>query len=329
MAFQKAHQKELDVEAVINEFEQKLDRLKILYEQYFIGVEKREPLVPLKDVVRVMRQLEQVQIRNTGHRYRYRNLVQKFNVYRTYWNRTLREKELGTYHRDVARMSRGLARRGISVAQLGKGASVAAVERALTEAVHDRFDDSRETGQHEAIRKRRTVEDDTGKLPAVDDTPEHAEVDDTRETGKHAAITDEVLQRLTTSPHQTGLQPEAALGPADLNEEDEDTGRSASVGPPRPARTPRKVATLRPAAPQAAPPAMPQGISEGEMQSLYRRFVKAKEMCGEDTKSIRYESLVKSIASQLPKIQAEHQGRAVEFQVVIRGGRAILRAKPR
>ncbi len=65
------------------------------------------------------------------------------------------------------------------------------------------------------------------------------------------------------------------------------------------------------------------------MQSLDRRFVKAKQMCGEDTSNIKYESLVKSVNQQLPKIQAQHQGREVEFQVVIREGRAILRAKPK
>src|SRR5512139_3392299 len=114
MAFSQP-QKELDVEASLNEFEQKLDRLKILYEQYFMGVEKREPLVPLKDVVRVMRALEQVQIRNTGHRYRYRNLVQKLNSYRSYWNRTIRAIDNGTYFRDVARMGRSMAKKGIAV----------------------------------------------------------------------------------------------------------------------------------------------------------------------------------------------------------------------
>ena len=37
-----------EVEAAINEFQRKLDRLKVLYEQYFMGIEKREPLVPLR-----------------------------------------------------------------------------------------------------------------------------------------------------------------------------------------------------------------------------------------------------------------------------------------
>lgn len=63
------------------------------------------------------------------------------------------------------------------------------------------------------------------------------------------------------------------------------------------------------------------------MQSIYRRFVKAKKLCGEDTSSVRYESLVSSINRQLPKLRAQSQGRDVDFQVVIRNGRAILKAK--
>jgi len=49
-------------------------------------------------------------------------------------------------------------------------------------------------------------------------------------------------------------------------------------------------------------------------------------MCGEDTSTVHYDSLVKSISQQLPKIREQNQGRNVEFQVVIREGRAILRA---
>ncbi len=115
----------VDVVELVGEFDRKLDRLKILYEQYFMGIEKREPTVPLKEVVRIMRELDQQQIRNTGVRFRYRTLVQKFNTYRTYWNRILRAIDNGTYQRDIARLSRNLARRGIAMPQLGRTASPA------------------------------------------------------------------------------------------------------------------------------------------------------------------------------------------------------------
>jgi hypothetical protein len=68
-------------------------------------------------------------------------------------------------------------------------------------------------------------------------------------------------------------------------------------------------------------------MSEEKIQAIYRSYVKAKKMCGEDSSKVRYESVAKSINSQLPKLKEKYKGRQVEFQVVIRDGRAILKAK--
>ena len=323
-----------EVEAMIVEFEKKLDRLKTLYEQYFMGIEKREPTVPLKDVVRVMRALENEQIRNTGLRFRYRTLVQKLNTYRTYWNRTLREIERGTYHRDLARLRRSLARKGIEMPSVGKLRSVTDVERAMSEA-----------GAAQQGKKR---EDDTDRFQV----PAAANV--------RGASADDLRRRLGDGASEPA--PEPALGPLDLNddEDEEETGRHTSgffnAPPPRrgaqapaarqesdlpPApRTPSSPGMQRaPSSPgvQRAPStpgmrpaaARGRGPSEEEVQSLYRRFVRAKQLCGEDTSSVHIDSLKKSIEHQLPKIQKMYKGRDVEFQVVIRSGRAILKAKPK
>jgi hypothetical protein len=90
----------------------KIDRLKVLYEQYFMGIEKIEPTVARKEVTRAMLQLQQVYIRNTGLRFRFNTMLQKWNIYVTYWNRTLREIENGTYVRHVARARRAAEREG-------------------------------------------------------------------------------------------------------------------------------------------------------------------------------------------------------------------------
>lgn len=45
-------------------------------------------------------------MRNTGARFRFQTLVQRFTSYQTYWNRILRQMEEGTYRRDVARAQR-------------------------------------------------------------------------------------------------------------------------------------------------------------------------------------------------------------------------------
>ena len=68
------------------------------------------------------------------------------------------------------------------------------------------------------------------------------------------------------------------------------------------------------------------GLSDAQVQSIYRRFVKAKQMCGEDTSSIRPEALAKTLRQQLPKLQRRYGSQQVEFQVAIRNGRAVLKA---
>lgn len=91
------------IDAKISEFEKKLERLYRQYEQYFIGVEKRPPHQPRREVVRMFRQLEQLPMIKTSLKFRFRSLVQRFNSYKAYWNRVERQIEEGTYHRDLAR----------------------------------------------------------------------------------------------------------------------------------------------------------------------------------------------------------------------------------
>lgn len=95
--------------------EKLLDRTKVLYEQYFMGIQKLPPSQLHRDIERKVRELTQRQIRNTSLRYRLTNVTQKFGVYNTYWRRTLRQIEQGTYVRDVARAQRRARRRGEDV----------------------------------------------------------------------------------------------------------------------------------------------------------------------------------------------------------------------
>ncbi len=80
-----------------------MERLRTLYEMYFMGIEKLEPLVPKKDVERRMATLRKEQIRNTGLRYKFNMILQRLNTYTTYWQRIARQIEQGTYKRDVMR----------------------------------------------------------------------------------------------------------------------------------------------------------------------------------------------------------------------------------
>ena len=92
-----------EVDQALEELESRIERLKALYEQYFMGIEKLEPLVPRKDVDRRIQILRREQIRNTAQRFKFQTLVQRYNSFQQYWARVAREIEQGTYHRDVAR----------------------------------------------------------------------------------------------------------------------------------------------------------------------------------------------------------------------------------
>ncbi|MFO0673823.1 MAG: MXAN_5187 C-terminal domain-containing protein [Polyangiaceae bacterium] len=92
-----------EIEELINELETRVDRLRALYEQYFMGIEKMEPQVPRKDVERRIQLIRREQIRNTALRFRFQMILQRYNTYQTYWLRICREIEEGTYKRDVLR----------------------------------------------------------------------------------------------------------------------------------------------------------------------------------------------------------------------------------
>lgn len=80
--------------------DRKLNQLVISYEQYFIGVEKREPLQLLGEVEKLVGRYSGVPINNTMYKYRFTMLVARLNTYREHWNRILRLIEEGRYSRD-------------------------------------------------------------------------------------------------------------------------------------------------------------------------------------------------------------------------------------
>lgn len=76
-----------------------LERLRIEYEKYFIGVETREPEDELRRVERMVRRIFGRQIIRTADRFQVENLRSKWVSLSNYWNRVRREIEEGTYFR--------------------------------------------------------------------------------------------------------------------------------------------------------------------------------------------------------------------------------------
>lgn len=80
--------------------ETRLKELVTRYDQYFMGIEKREPLKLSEEVDKLVRRYATTPINNTMYKHRYTNLVARLCSYRQHWNRILREIEEGRYSRD-------------------------------------------------------------------------------------------------------------------------------------------------------------------------------------------------------------------------------------
>lgn len=89
-----------------------------------------------------------------------------------------------------------------------------------------------------------------------------------------------------------------------------------------------KEQAAKPAVAKPAAPVVPE-ISEDKLRKLYDTYLVARQRCGEPTEGISYDSVAKRIRSQVPQLMEKHGARNIEFKVVIKGGRAVLKAIPR
>jgi hypothetical protein len=92
-----------EIDKELEDLDTRIDQLRALYEQYFMGIERIEPQKPRQDIERKLKVLRKEQIRNTAQRFKFNVLVQRMNTMAQYWGRVVREMENGTFKRDVIR----------------------------------------------------------------------------------------------------------------------------------------------------------------------------------------------------------------------------------
>jgi hypothetical protein len=105
------------IDARLEDMERKLDRLRSLYESFFMGTERIPPNVPRRELNRLVVEMQQAPIANAMLRFRFQSLLQRWVMLTTYWNRTMREIEAGTYARDLSKANRHLAARGTAMTE--------------------------------------------------------------------------------------------------------------------------------------------------------------------------------------------------------------------
>lgn len=71
------------------------------------------------------------------------------------------------------------------------------------------------------------------------------------------------------------------------------------------------------------------GLSDENVDAIYNAYVMAKRRCKENVKGLTKDALASSLKKQIPTIQKQYKCKTVEFKVVIKGGKAILKAVPK
>ncbi len=89
-------------DAELDQLDQRIARLRVLYDQYFMGIEKLEPMYQRKEIVKIFNLSQILKLGSTVHRFRYRAMQQKFTSYSSYWDRIVRLIEEGHMRRGVA-----------------------------------------------------------------------------------------------------------------------------------------------------------------------------------------------------------------------------------
>ena len=94
---------------------------------------------------------------------------------------------------------------------------------------------------------------------------------------------------------------------------------------------------VAPAVPRVAPlaaaarpaPVAAGGLSEDRLKAVYDAYVSAKRSNREDTSKMSFETVAASLRRQVPELMKQHKATSVDFKVVIKDGKTILKAVPK
>jgi hypothetical protein len=389
-----------EIDVALDELETRLDRLRSLYEQYFLGIEKIEPTVARKDVDRRFWLLRRTQIRNTARRFRLQVLIQRYNTFQQYWARICREIENGTYSRHLLRAQKKLGEEPKTWAakkrlgyfrRRGEGENGSASERpssseelgALLDGPMDLEAEAARAAE-DAVRsaevraRQASTPSEVPKAPAVGAgyVAENASKPRAEPPRRGAlemldldlddGLAPSIAPRPAAPVRPAGGAATAPARPQSLPLPKAPTPASAQPSPPprpvaptsrvapqplaRPAApaspaAPQqavaepKPAPARPPLPKPATPAVPEkrpeparpqpplaggGISDDRLKQIHAELSAAKRQA-KQTDAVSLDVLSKSLRESEKRIQAQHPGRNVDFHVVVKDGKPVVK----
>ncbi len=329
----KSPQDGISISEVLDIQEKSIDRLRSLYEQYFLGIQKIPPVSLLREVERTFRDLAQFPMPNTANRFKLSALKQKFGSYNNYWRRTLQSIERGTYKRDIARLSRKVDYADPDTASQ------------ILEAMPKRI-------RHQVIKQRRNIEkrqnsDLTNKRPA--DSADQGLLDGVSDLEEfYRQLTEEAdaaitrLEKSVAKQHPLSQSPVASgLTP------NEDAFQNL---PPATSAVPssqQRATPSRPNGPLASllrnsrtkntrprtytgsnQDSATLGMTDSQVRSLYKKYMHARQKVGNES-SLSYDQLLRQLQRKASQVAEKYNANKVEFTVVVKQDKAVLRAKPK
>lgn len=282
-----ARKRDLHLNDTLDSLEKKIEQCRVLYELWFNGVEKREPVWHRQDINRQLTVLQRnmQDITSPVDRFRFRNIQARFNSLNQYWNRVCLQRDRGNYHKDLVRMRR----------RMGD------VEIRLGAALEEKEQQTQSESQHGT----HTLEE-----------PEGLEGSGLEEAAQTAATSEAVTSAsgVTKPTTSTPSTPGTGATTPRLGGTPSATPLQGAIGgQPRPASSP--------AGPGSG--SSSDKLSEQRMQQLYRTYLKAREQTQEST-NVSFDAVARSIEQQLPKLR-EKGYQDIDFRVVIVNGKAAIR----
>ena len=339
------------------ELDAELAELRAAYELYFQGVERFPPTKKHDAFKRDFAKLKGTFVRQTAAKFRIDGIGQKLMTYERLWERNLKDIENGTSKREIARARRHREEQekkkkasgeddfhideDLDLSDLDEGdgdlaAAVRAAEAAVTAKPAPATAPVKPvTPAIAPVTPAGGVKQGTGIAPSIMPVTPPGGLKPA--TGVQAAFNPLAPptaggKPMITAP-LTGANP--ALKPAGAtgsNPALKPAGATGSNPALKPAGATGSNPALRPAgsAPVGRPSTGPDGgLSDTKIKAIYDAYVMAKKRCGEDTRSVTYDSVASSLKKQVPELMKSHNAKSVEFKVVIKDGKAVLRALPK
>jgi hypothetical protein len=296
-------------EALVVDAENRLKRLRALYDQWFAGIERLEPQQLRRDLDTVLTQLRREQTRNTALKFRFNQVVQRYTTYTTYWRRIARQIEEGTYKRDVLRARR-------LTEQLPASEPPPPRKDGYDLDIDVEIESAVDGALGEALRAVDSPPPAAALLPAQRLTP------------RPLPISPFAMPTGDTQPGMPYPEPARSFPPPKPAGGPPMPAGARPVAPPippgakRPPPPPPGATGARPAPPAAA--AAPSGIGDDHMRKIYERYVEARRQNQEST-TVKFESVASSVRGMMPKLMQKHAGKNIDFEIVVKDGKVALK----